>query len=93
MSSIWPIDRTLAGATILGQCGPGSDGNEGVLHILQSSGITGISPSDCFVSYPGHSLGGYYPFEEMQLVYSKDQADWAIHRVKCKNSFISDNSV
>ena len=28
-SSIWPIDRSLSGATTLGQSGPGSDGNEG----------------------------------------------------------------
>ena len=40
-SSIWTIDRTLSGATTPGQSGPGSDGNEGVLHIPQSSSITG----------------------------------------------------
>ena len=57
-SSIWPIDRTLSGATIPGQSGPGSNGNEGVLRILQSSSITGISQSDCLVSYTGHWLGG-----------------------------------
>ena len=34
-----------------GQGGPGSDGNKGVLHIPQSSSITGTSPSDCLVSY------------------------------------------
>ena len=32
-SSIWPIDKTLSGATTPGQSGPGSKGNEGVLHI------------------------------------------------------------
>ena len=32
-SSIGPVDRTLSGATTLGQSGPGSDGNEQVLHI------------------------------------------------------------
>ena len=37
------IDGTLTGATTLGQSGPGSNGNEGVLHIPQSS-ITGTSP-------------------------------------------------
>ena len=47
---------TLSGATTPGQNGPGSDGNEGVLRIPQSSSITGTSPSDCLVSYPGHSL-------------------------------------
>ena len=41
-SSIWPIDSE-----------PGSDANESVLHIPQSSSITGILPSDFLVSYPG----------------------------------------
>ena len=36
-SSIWSIDRTLLSATTPGQSGPGSDGNKGVLRILQSS--------------------------------------------------------
>ena len=49
--------------------------------IPQSSSITGASPSDCLVSYPGHvlllvvvesSLSA-----EMQLVYSTVPADWA----------------
>ena len=46
----------LSSATTLGQSGPGSDGNEGVLHIPQSSSITGTSPSDCLALYQGHSL-------------------------------------
>ena len=45
-SSIWPIDRSLLGATTPGQSGPGSDGNKVVLSILQSSNITGAYPSD-----------------------------------------------
>ena len=48
-SSIQPIDRALSGATTPGQSGPGSDGNEGVLHMPQSSSIAGTSPSDCLV--------------------------------------------
>ena len=36
-SFIWPIDRTLSGATNQGQSGLGSNGNEGVLHIPQLS--------------------------------------------------------
>ena len=48
----------LSGATTLGQSRPGSDGNEGVLCIPQSPSITGNSPSDCSVSYPGYSLVG-----------------------------------
>ena len=59
-SSIWPIDSTLSGATTLGQSEPGSDGNEGVLRILQSSSITRTSPSNCFVSNSEHSLVGSY---------------------------------
>ena len=42
--------------------GAGNDGNEGILSILQSSSIIGTSPSNCLVSYPGHSLwGGVLP--------------------------------
>ena len=77
-SSIWPLDRTLSGATIPCQRGPGSDGNEGVLSIPQSYSITGTLPSYCLVSYPGHSLVGWsYPSAEMQSVYSTAPADWA----------------
>ena len=50
-SPIWPIDRTLSGATTQGQSKPGSDFNEGVHYIPQSSSITGTSPSDYLVSY------------------------------------------
>ena len=67
----------LSGATILGQSQPGSDVNKGVLHIPQSSRITGTSPSDCLVSYLGHSLGGgSYPTAEKHSVYSTVPANW-----------------
>ena len=36
-TSIWTIDGTQTGTTTLGQSGSGSNGNEGVIHILQSS--------------------------------------------------------
>ena len=75
-SSIWPIDRTLPGATTMDQSGTGSNVNEGVLRISQSSSINGTSPSDCLVSYPGHSFG--VGSAEMQSVYSTAPADWAI---------------
>ena len=55
-SSILPIDRTLSGTNTLGQSWPWSECNEGILHIPQSSRITGTSPWDCLVSYWGHSL-------------------------------------
>ena len=35
-----------------GQSGPGSNGDEGVLHIPQTS-KTGTSPSDSLMSFPG----------------------------------------
>ena len=79
--SIWPIDKTLSSATTPGQSRHGSDGNEWVLCITQNSSITGTLPSDCFVSYEGHSAG-------KQMVYSIAPADWANWRSKGK--FISD---
>ena len=75
--SIWAIDKTLSGATTPDQIGPGSDGNKGVLLIHQSSRITEASPSDCFVSYPGHSLEESYPSAELQSLHSTTLADWA----------------
>ena len=60
-SSIWPIDMTQSGATTPGHSGPGNGGNEGVLHISQSSSITGPSPSNFLMSYLKHELGGFYP--------------------------------
>ena len=68
-SSIWCIDRTLSGATTLCQSGPGSDGNEEVLCIPQSSSITEASPSDWWVSYPRHSMGESDPSAKMQSAF------------------------
>ena len=65
---------TLSGASTPGQSGPGSDGNEGVLCISQSSSITGTSPSDCLVSYPLWRVGSY-PSTEMLVVYSTAPAN------------------
>ena len=44
-SSIWPMDGILTDNTISGENGPGSNGNEGVFSIAQSS-KTGVSSSD-----------------------------------------------
>ena len=77
-SSIWPIDRTLSGATTPGQSRPGSDSNEGVLHIPQIFSITEASLSDCLVSYQGHSLLESYLSAEMQSVYFTAPANWVI---------------
>ena len=65
-SSIWPIHSELR-----------SDDNEGVFCISQISSITGTSPSDYLVSYPGHWFGDEgLTFSEKQLVYSTTPADW-----------------
>ena len=70
----------------MGQSGHGSNGNQGVLCIPESSSNTRTSPSDCFVSYPGHSLGrkGSYPSTEVQSVYSTAPAEWAKGYKVCK---------
>ena len=54
-SLILPIDGALTGTTTPGQSEPGSNGNKGVLYILESSRVE-ASPSDGLVSYPGYSL-------------------------------------
>ena len=71
------IYMILSGATSLGQGWLGSDGNKRVLRIPQSSSITGASPSDCLVLYPGHSLTKSFTSVERQSLYSAAQADWA----------------
>ena len=42
-------------------CGPGSNGNEGVLCICRNTFFTGGSSSDYLVSYAGHSFVGFLP--------------------------------
>ena len=84
-SSIWPVDRTLSGATILGQNEPGSDCNEGVLRIPRSYSVTGTSPSDCLLSNPGESSWGSYPSAENHLVYNTAPLDWAIFGKRYKS--------
>ena len=57
-NSIWSIDMTISGATTPGQRRPGSIR---VLRIFQSSRITGVSPSHCFVSYNRTLVGRVLP--------------------------------
>ena len=66
---------TLSGATTPTQSGHRNDVNKGVLHIPQSSSITGIWLSDCLVSYPAHSLEVFYLSIEMQSVNSAATID------------------
>ena len=65
----------LSCATTPGKSGPGSDGNEGVLCIPQSSSITGTSPLDCLMSYPSHSLvgGGLNPLQRSSRCIQQPQ--------------------
>ena len=65
------IDWTLTGTTTLGQSGPRSNGNKGVLHRSEAS------PSNGLVSYLEYSLGGFHLSVEMQLVYSTASDDQA----------------
>ena len=74
--SIWPIDRILSDATTLGQSGPGSDGNKGVLSIPQRTSITRARPSNCLASYLWQLLGEPYASVGMQSVYSITTAEW-----------------
>ena len=74
-SFICLIDRSLPGIALPSQSGPGSNGNEGKLHICQIY-KTGASPSDYLMSFLGHSLEESYPFAVMQSVYSTTPADW-----------------
>ena len=73
----WVGKLILSGVTTASQSRSGSNGNEGILHIPQSSSITKASPSDCLVPYPGHSLEESYPWSEIQSVYSTTPANWA----------------
>ena len=80
-SFISPIDKTLSGATTPGQSGPGSDGNEQILCIPQHSIITGKSPSNWLVSYPGLSFGEVWPLCK-EAVYSTAPANWATFMIR-----------
>ena len=60
-SSIWPIDMILSDVSNSDPSGAWNYGNEEVLHIPQSSSITGTPPSDYLVPYPGDSLGEVSP--------------------------------
>ena len=59
---MWPIEITLSGNTTLSLSGPRRDDIKGEFCILQTSSITGTPLSNCFVSYPGHTLGKSHPF-------------------------------
>ena len=70
-SCIWPIHRTLSGASTPGQSGPGSDGNEGELCISESLAL--LEPHHQIVQCKIQ----FYTSAKMQSVYSTVQADMA----------------
>ena len=49
---------------------------KGKLRIPQSSSITEALPSDCSVSYQGHSLEEFYPYADIQSVYFAGSIDY-----------------
>ena len=67
----------LLAATTTSESETRSNGNEGVLHIPQSSSITGHLPSYCLMSYLGHSLGVVLPLcrDAIAVFYSTDRLD------------------
>ena len=72
-SSIWPTDRTLSGVITSGQSEPGSDCNERVLFIPQST-LRLFS-----VIYRTLIKGRVvYPSAEVQSMYSSVPANWTI---------------
>ena len=70
---VWPIYRTSLGATTLGQSGPRSDSNEGVLSIPQLSSLTGTSSSDCLASYQDTHLWRFTPQERCSRCIQQPQ--------------------
>ena len=77
------LTQTQRGSIYLGsyygQSGPGSNGNERVLHIPQSS-RTEASPLDGLVSYPGNLLGKVLPLckDAVGVFYSSSQLGWKL---------------
>ena len=76
------LGKVLSGSVTPDQSGHVSNGNKEVVCISQSSSIIGISPSDCFISYPVHLLGRSYPSAEKQSVYSTAPANWASSTIR-----------
>ena len=75
LSTQYKCQTVLSGTTTPSQSGLGSNGNKGALCIPQNSSITAATPSDCLVSYSGHSLEESYPSTEMQLVFTAGPAN------------------
>ena len=94
-SFISPIDRAPSGATIPGQSEAGSEGNEEVLRIPQSSSITGTSLSDCLVSNLGlvgrvlplcrGAVGVFYSPSRLGDVPHWSKGKWIVCTCACRH--------
>ena len=74
--SIWPVGRTLLGATFPGQSGPGGDGKE---QIAFPKAPALLEPRHKIVYVIAKILVvRVYPSVGMQSVYSTALVDWAI---------------
>ena len=74
----------------------GAMAKKGYSAFPQSFSITGASPSDCLVPYPGHSLwgGDSYPSARKQSVYSTALVNWEkTFWYNHKNSFFLFNGI
>ena len=69
------LDVSLTDTSTQNQKGLRRNGNGGFLHIPKRF-RTGASSLNCFVLYPGHSLGESYLTAEMQIAYSTASDDW-----------------
>ena len=82
------MHRAQSGATSPGQSGLGSDGNERLLRIPQSSSFTITSLSDGLVTYLGHTLGFLALCRDAVVFYGPSRLGKANHRVKLKEKQI-----
>ena len=76
--SFWAIDGTQTNTICQGQHELGSNGNEEVLHIPQSSRLEPHPQMQFSVIYRTLLVGMSYSSAELQLVYSTAPAEWTI---------------
>ena len=83
-SSIWPMAGTLSDTNKRSQSELGSDGNEKVLYIPHSSGITGASPSYCLGLYRGYSLVrvGLTPLKQSVYFIASADVTWNKNEIR-----------
>ena len=79
----------LVNRIIPGHTGPESDGSKGVLHIPQSSSITGTSLPEFLVSYWRHSLGGLTLLQRCSRYILQSQPSGLYVFEKCIKYFLS----